>query len=501
MNLAFENKTLTEISDSNVRSWVPTLKLKNGTIYKENGGGTYLISAGFPVQPSILQSLLLAWDEGDGKSQIWPNAELVGHGEDSSDILQVIFQPFNWQQNIFQPRSLLLKRCCSQTNEQCFTITFEELDKDQCPYIPCINFDGTEDSWMQARMKYFKIYIFPSFVEGFTSQMIIVLSMDLNASLLDQEKWFSRCLELDVVWVQSFLEFVYNAYDIVNGQLHSLRLDQGLLYNVGATISYKETQDNLLNTNQLESLHPTSNTNNTTPPPVLSEQYWSSPGEGQFRVRGPTYLTDKIKIHAPKPRYELQAVELVKMKQVVPHLSRFVACVSQSSAAFNFVLSLMMPFSGDQLGVVIVFSTDQKPQEQVEPGMHPFDLCMARFLSGGDDEVKSAKLKLIPAVGEGSWVLKQAVGTTPVILGRKLSTSYHRGPNYIEAQFDIGSNSTAAYITNLAANATKTLVLDMALLLEGTTEQELPEYLIGTVRFNKLNLKKAIPLQMDSDAL
>ena len=34
--------------------------------------------------------------------------------------------------------------------------------------------------------------------------------------------------------------------------------------------------------------------------------------------------------------------------------------------------------------------------------------------------------KLIPSVVTGSWIIKQAVGNTPVLLGRKLTTRYFR---------------------------------------------------------------------------
>ena len=34
---------------------------------------------------------------------------------------------------------------------------------------------------------------------------------------------------------------------------------------------------------------------------------------------------------------------------------------------------------------------------------------------------------------KGSWIVKQAVGqNTPVLLGKKLTTKYFTGPNYIE---------------------------------------------------------------------
>lgn len=32
--------------------------------------------------------------------------------------------------------------------------------------------------------------------------------------------------------------------------------------------------------------------------------------------------------------------------------------------------------------------------------------------------------KLIPHVAKGSWILSQSVGTTPVIMGKKLNTNY-----------------------------------------------------------------------------
>lgn len=41
----------------------------------------------------------------------------------------------------------------------------------------------------------------------------------------------------------------------------------------------------------------------------------------------------------------------------------------------------------------------------------------ARFLSSSP-EVRNKMLKLIPHIADGSWMIKQSVGTTPVILGK-----------------------------------------------------------------------------------
>jgi hypothetical protein len=58
---------------------------------------------------------------------------------------------------------------------------------------------------------------------------------------------------------------------------------------------------------------------------------------------------------------------------------------------------------------------------------------------------------MIPRIAEGSWVVKQSVGTTPVIVGRKLKTSYHITPKYVEVAVDVGSSSTAQYVTGMVS--------------------------------------------------
>lgn len=60
-----------------------------------------------------------------------------------------------------------------------------------------------------------------------------------------------------------------------------------------------------------------------------------------------------------------------------------------------------------------------------------------RFLEGDlNDPVANSRrhnmLKLIPSVPQGSWIIKQSVGSTPVLLGNKISTTYHRYHSLIQ---------------------------------------------------------------------
>jgi hypothetical protein len=88
-----------------------------------------------------------------------------------------------------------------------------------------------------------------------------------------------------------------------------------------------------------------------------------------------------------------------------------------------------------------------------------------RFLAD-KGPLRNAKLKLIPSLAQGSWVVRQAVGQTPVMLGKRLKTEYFMENAYVEADVDISANATAAGVTSMVAGAIKSLVFDIGILLE-----------------------------------
>lgn len=92
--------------------------------------------------------------------------------------------------------------------------------------------------------------------------------------------------------------------------------------------------------------------------------------------------------------------------------------------------------------------TYQRPHDVND--WQPFDFALHRFLHGSP-QTRQAMFKLIPHIAEGSWVIKQSVGTVPVILGNKLQTVYYETDRYIEATVDVTSSSAAAYITSKCA--------------------------------------------------
>eukprot|EP00457_Paulinella_chromatophora_P002388 gb/GEZN01002392.1/.p1 GENE.gb/GEZN01002392.1/~~gb/GEZN01002392.1/.p1 ORF type:complete len:729 (-),score=113.56 gb/GEZN01002392.1/:136-2322(-) len=112
-----------------------------------------------------------------------------------------------------------------------------------------------------------------------------------------------------------------------------------------------------------------------------------------------------------------------------------------------------------------------------------------------DGEFRDACLKLIPQVIEGSWMVRKAVGTTPAIVGKKLTQSYTgNGRTYLETVIDVGSSQIGSSILGMVKSYASNLTIDLSFTLQGKQEDELPERLLGGLRLSGLNLFQIPPL-------
>lgn len=123
-----------------------------------------------------------------------------------------------------------------------------------------------------------------------------------------------------------------------------------------------------------------------------------------------------------------------------------------------------------------------------------FDRLLQQFIDG-DDEFRDSTLKIIPRVSEGSWVVKKGVGRVPAILGKKVKQTYHitrndDGSSVVEVDADLATSRIAGQIVGLIKSYCKTIVVDMSFLLQGDSEETLPESLIGGIRIHKADMDR-----------
>jgi hypothetical protein len=109
----------------------------------------------------------------------------------------------------------------------------------------------------------------------------------------------------------------------------------------------------------------------------------------------------------------------------------------------------------------------------------------------GDDNHRNSTLKLIPYMPEGPWIARSMVTGQPAIIGNKLPVTYTYAPasdgmaEYLEADLDIGSSSTAARrIVSVCRRYMNALTVDIGFVIQGNTEEELPEQMLGSIRLH-----------------
>ncbi|MBA0774274.1 hypothetical protein Gotri_009494 [Gossypium trilobum] len=126
------------------------------------------------------------------------------------------------------------------------------------------------------------------------------------------------------------------------------------------------------------------------------------------------------------------------------------------------------------------------PEDPIPPGS-----LLYRFVNG-DDAFRNQRLKMVNRIVEGPWIVKKAVGNyAACLIGKALTCNYHRGDNYLEIDVDVASSAVANAILHLALGCATSVVIDMGFVVEGQTEDELPEKLIGAVRVSKMEMSSA----------
>lgn len=132
-----------------------------------------------------------------------------------------------------------------------------------------------------------------------------------------------------------------------------------------------------------------------------------------------------------------------------------------------------------------------KPQPDLSHLSTPGERTVAQWIMGSSD-YKNQRLKLIPIVVEGPWVVRNLVTGRPAIIGTKLPVEYYRQGNILVAELDIGnSSSTAKRIVGLCRRYMNALTVDIGFVIQGNTEDELPEQMLGAIRIHGIDPLKA----------
>jgi len=193
-------------------------------------------------------------------------------------------------------------------------------------------------------------------------------------------------------------------------------------------------------------------------------------------------------------------MEIAKRNGMLPPFTWIIVFQIPGSKS-NLALALYFVPSSTVLSKLFQPNVDEKELKKiVETESLPprYAALIRQFFFGGDDDARNEKFKMIPYIRDGPYLVKKTVPSKPALIGRRLPIRYFRGDSYMELDIDIaGGTKTAKNLTQMSVGFSSALVFDVAFLLEGKVEDELPEEIIGMASLKNVDLvRRAQPLAL-----
>lgn len=220
---------------------------------------------------------------------------------------------------------------------------------------------------------------------------------------------------------------------------------------------------------------------------------WSEPPVSIFQVRGPNYFDDKKKVNSAPYLLQGRGVDLFLTEKATD-------LDSKTKIMFNGKLrrqpTIGVDFSFPWGNMILYYQVPNhlepyllQETNTVDPKLTTAEQTLARWLLG-DTDYKNERLKLIPFVAEGPWVVRNMVTGRPAIIGKKLKVSYklYKEPGqraFLRCTLDIGSSSaTAKRIVSVCRRYMSALTVDIGFVIQAETQEELPEQMMGSLRIH-----------------
>lgn len=224
-----------------------------------------------------------------------------------------------------------------------------------------------------------------------------------------------------------------------------------------------------------------------------------------FRVRSESYLTTNKKMASSDALLSLVAADVIPAVNGLEHAtltkSDVVTCFPQRQF---FVVNLRCPSVSFVL--YFVFPTPAAWQQRMATQKPSVSLPAMQLLKAfcspkTTDRWRCDRLKFVPRIVEGPWLFRCVTPTAPALIARHLKSSFFFGPNYCEVSIDVCSSFVARKIWSAAVGAAATIVVDLAFIVQGETEDELPEQVCAVARVCRLDISTCKSYTTDDASL
>ena len=206
-------------------------------------------------------------------------------------------------------------------------------------------------------------------------------------------------------------------------------------------------------------------------------QLYEANGE-DFKVRGSSYLTDKVKIASTESSFEFITFFVIEYKTNIWHAAENLRSLKTFLANYpdDFFIIYVRQVPAKRNYSAIVITRQKKDTDEEE---QQFGDLLNNFLKS-DEGFKNKRLKYIPRLENAPWAILTSVkllgGEKPVIMGNGyLKMRHYSGANYYEVDVDISSSRIAKQIAGTVVKWSHKFKVTECFVIEGQSEEELPE--------------------------
>ncbi len=214
---------------------------------------------------------------------------------------------------------------------------------------------------------------------------------------------------------------------------------------------------------------------------------WSIPDHHIFMVRSTSYFEDRVKVPSDQAVFQCRGVDVWITDNAERNIARHPSVLGgELDREDTFVVNFLLPFSN----FVAYFTVP--PIEEM-----PVNIAKlwTEFIRG-DQQFRDGKLKLLPVVVDGPWIVKKAVGpgTSPAMVGRDLPLQYYfteptaTKKGVYEVDVLVTASRIARGILNVVKGHTKSLTMAFAFIIEASEESQLPETVLCSFQVHSLHL-------------
>lgn len=240
--------------------------------------------------------------------------------------------------------------------------------------------------------------------------------------------------------------------------------------------------------------------------PALPRDTWGEDGT-TWQVRGASYPDDGRKVPGGPHLFQLECCDLVHaptredLHDILGKPNSRLDLLRQAGDTDTFVLAvnILVP-SNPPTSWVSYFSVPNAAALAPEDRPYFTKLASTFFFDRSEEgnRFRDERFKIIPAIVEGSWIVRRAVGNKPALVGTKLKQQYYFTDRSLEIVVDVGSSRIAEAVVGVCTSHAQELAVDLAFCIQGDTVEELPEVPLGGCRWNHASMHSAKDLSLGS---